>query len=100
MPERNTEILRDLKRAIYTKRRHTVVKHHAVVDASSENLALGVIGSLLYGSKSMAEIVLFDLEYRETDPNPRTRIVQLKVPLPVGCAVTSNDLAVQDSQPE
>jgi hypothetical protein len=66
----------------------TPTKNHKILE-------VGIIGSVLYGTTSKADALLFDAEFRETVPPPRTRVVQLKTPLPVGAVVTGNDLSPQ-----
>jgi hypothetical protein len=100
MPERSMEIFRDLKRQVYALRKGSPIQYFSVLDAATHDPAAGILGSVLYCTTSKAEALLFDAEFRESVPPPRTRIVQLRIPLPIGCAVTGNDLAAQESQPE
>jgi hypothetical protein len=88
MPERNLDILRDLKQKVYARRKGRTVQNFAVIDASTEDPALGTKGTIVFAGTSKAEMLLFELEYRETDPKPRTRIVTLRAPLPVGSNVS------------
>ena len=76
---------------IYTNKKK---QFYAVIDASTEDPSGGIIGNVLYSHKSKAEVLLFELDYKATELNPRTRIVNLRVPLPVGSQVNGRaDLA-------
>jgi hypothetical protein len=81
---------------IYTSKRKPPVHFYAVIDASTEDPGGGIIGKVLYSHTSKAEVLLFELGYKATELNPRTRIVNLRVPLPVGAIVNGrSDLAPQ-----
>jgi hypothetical protein len=54
---------------------------------------------VLYCTTSKAEALLFDAEFSESNPKPRTRIVQLRTPLPVGSQV-SGKTDLQPVEPE
>jgi hypothetical protein len=76
---------------IYTNKKK---QFYAVIDASTEDPGGGIIGNVLCSHKSKAEVLLFELDYKATELNPRTRIVNLRVPLPVGSQVNGRaDLA-------
>ena len=78
---------------IYTNKKK---QFYAVIDASTEDPGGGIIGNVLYSHTSKAEALLFELGYKATELNPRTRIVNLRVPLPVGAIVNGrSDLAPQ-----
>ena len=80
---------------IYTNKKK---QFYAVIDASTEDPGGGIIGNVLYSHKSKAEVLLFELDYKATELNPRTRIVNLRVPLPVGSQVNGRaDVAPIDS---
>jgi hypothetical protein len=80
---------------IYTNKKK---QFYAVIDASTEDPGGGIIGNVLYSHKSKAEVLLFELDYKATELNPRTRIVNLRVPLPVGSQVNGRaDVAPMDS---
>jgi hypothetical protein len=99
MPERNLDLYRDLKRVIYARRKNTIVKNHAVLDADAEDLGQSILGRIVYAGTSKAQMLLFEIEYQQSVPPPRTRLVVLRAPMAVGTRVTGNDLAVQDAQP-
>jgi hypothetical protein len=81
---------------IYTSKRKPPVQFYAVIDASTEDPGGGIIGKVLYSHTSKAEVLLFELGYKATELNPRTRIMNLRVPLPVGAIVNGrSDLAPQ-----
>ena len=90
--DRNVDILRDLKRTVYSRRKGSPVQHYAVLDASSEDLGQAILGRIVYAGTSKAQMLISDAEFRESQIGARTRIVQLKSPLPVGALVTGNDL--------
>jgi hypothetical protein len=70
----------------------------AAIDASTEDPGGGIIGKVLYCHPSKAEVLLFELDYKATELNPRTRIVNLRVPLPVDSQVNGQaDVAPMDS---
>jgi hypothetical protein len=95
MPDRNTDILSDLKRQIHSARKGSLIKTYAVIDRGDAEPGREVIGSVLFCGTSKADMILFNLDFCETDPKPRTSIIQLKAPLPVGALVVGNDLAPQ-----
>ena len=95
------DILRDLRRQVYALRKGSPIQYFSVLDAATHDPANGILGSVLYCTTSKAQAMLFELEFQATDPKPRTRIVQLSAPLPVGAKVSGKtDLAAQESQPE
>jgi hypothetical protein len=100
MPERNLDILRDLKKQVHARRKNSPVLYFSVLDARSEDPASGILGTSVFSGTSRAEMLLFDAEFKESVPPPRTRIVQLKAPMPVGATVTGNDLAPLETQTE
>jgi hypothetical protein len=83
---------------IYTSKKKSLVQFYAVIDASTEDPGGGIIGKVLYSHPSKAEVLLFELDYKATELNPRTRIINLRVPLPVGSQVNGRaDVAPMDS---
>jgi hypothetical protein len=59
-----------------------------VIGAKSEDPSLGILGTVLFGRTSEAEMLLFELEYADSQIGARTLIVQLKAPIPVGSPVS------------
>jgi hypothetical protein len=88
MPERILDLYRDMIHQIRSRRKLSPTLHYAVLDASTENLAQEILGSVLHGGTSKAEMILYQLEYKDSQPGARTRIVTLKAPLPVGATVS------------
>jgi hypothetical protein len=98
MPERNTDILSDLKKRVHSARKGSLLKHYAVLDASIEDPAAGILGTIVFSGTSKAEMLIFELEFKASVPPPRTRIVQLKYPMSLGMIVSGNDLANLETQ--
>jgi hypothetical protein len=71
MPDRNMEILRDLKRQIYARRKGSLLQNFAVLDAATHDPAAGILGTIVYAGTSKAQMLLFESEFLETVPKPR-----------------------------
>jgi hypothetical protein len=60
----------------------------ALVDASSEEPPF-CLGKLVSLHQSPALAMIADLDYRSGEINPRTRVIRLNKPLPIGAMVDS-----------